>query len=273
MTALLFFFIPNVSDGSSDRSFKFNVSIPGREIVKLAELLLYKMPSTLDTYSNFNVTVNISDIYSGKQIASRGIAMELVGWISFVLPQRIILRWNRNPQSNAGLLLEINGPQNVSKALRFATRQINVPFQPLLVIHCSDPSSVFAEIIETTSKIKPVRRSARSVHPIHKGKCQLHKLDVHFKDLEWDKWVIVPKWYSANYCAGTCLDRYDPKLMSNHALLQLIMHQKDHGYASALCCAPDRMGSISMLLYGQPGKSTYVLKSMKDFVVKSCGCH
>jgi len=263
-----------IDNGPCDRrtggKFKFNVTIPRYEVVKFAELQLYKMPSTLDTHPNSSVTVHIVDNHSRKQIASKRLAMDTVAWISFTLPRHIILRWNRNPQSNAGISVEITD-KNMPNAVQFATGQTNPSFQPVLVVHCSDPST-FLEKMNISGGMKPTSRRVRSRRSSHAGKCQIRKLAVQFKDLGWDKWVIAPSMYSANYCTGTCLDLYDTKLMSDHALIQLLMHQKDPRGVHPPCCVPSNMASISMLYYGQPGESTYVLKTMDDFVVKSCAC-
>lgn len=270
-TDILFF---NVLDGSSDRNFKFNVTIPEREIVRFAELQLYKVPSTFDTHPNSTATVQITDIHSGKQIASQRVTMETIGWMSFAIPRYIILRWDHRPQRNAGVSVKITAGQNVSSAFRFATRQTNFTLQAILVVHCSnlDRASAFEAMNIPLGKMPMHRRGTRSVHSNHAGKCQIHHLDVYFKDLGWDDWVIAPKMYSAYYCAGTCLESNDFKHMSYHAWIQLQVHQKEPRHAHAPCCAPKHMSSISMLYYGRPGQSTYVLKKMEDFVVKSCIC-
>lgn len=238
--------------------------------MKSAKLLLYKYPSNHASYSRSSLLVTIHDIYSGREIASKLVAIQTVGWISFELPRGIILRWNRKPQTNAGVSVRIAGsPRLTINAIRFATRQKNATFQPLIVAYCSVTSSLFAALQRST--VKRVPRDHRSDQSSHKGKCGLQKLNINFKDLGWDKWVIAPKQYSASYCAGTCLDRYD-NTQSNHALIQLMMHQETPGYANAPCCAPTQMAPISMLYYGGPGESTYVLKQMKDWVVTACGC-
>ena len=239
--------------------------------MNFAELGLYKIPSAFQTPPNSTITIHIVDIYSGIQIASQRVATKTIDWISFAIPRRIIHRWNRNPLSNAGIFVKVN-ERNMSNAVRFATRQTNATFQPILVVHCIDSWSLFSKGGVFPSGIKPVHRITRSVHASHAGKCQIHNLTVYFKDLGWDKWVIAPKMYSANYCAGTCLDLYDTKRMSHHAFVQLLVHQRNSSYAHAPCCAPSHMSSISILYIGEPGESNFVLKTMKNFVVRSCVC-
>ena len=261
--------------GLSDRSFKFNVTIKKTEVLKFAELELYKLPSTLDASSNSTVTIQIDDIYNCKRVSSHLVSMETTGWINFTIPLDIIRRWKRNPASNAGLAVNIN-ESNMAPAIRFATRQTHPSLQLLLLLHCINtenrlPDEVLNVPIEATAQ----QRKPRSViaSHTHTGPCRRRHQIIHFKDLGWDDWVIFPRMYSAYLCAGACQIPDVKKLKTNHARLQLFLSQQDSDLADAPCCVPDQLGSISMLYYGGPGESTYVLKEMNDFVVKSCGCH
>lgn len=244
-----------------------------KSVPRFAELQLYKLPCKLDANLNSTVTIHIADIHTGKRLSFRRVSMETIGWISFTLPLDIIRRWDRNPASNAGLAVQIT-KSNASSLVRFATKQTNSSLQALLVVYCSGSGPSFHEAINMSSRINPPRRSPRSVHehPSHKGACRRHKLNVHFKDLGWDKWVIAPKMYSAYYCAGTCHDLDVSKLKTNHATIQLFLSQQDSALTDAPCCVPNHLGSISMLFYGRPGESTYILRKMNDFVVQTCAC-
>lgn len=267
LTPRLFVIFP---DGCNDRIFKFNIHLLWREHVKFVELGLYKIPSTFKTPPNSTATIQIIDIKSANQIASQRVNIEIVGWITFVLPRHVVKRWNRKPHSNAGISVKVT-EQGLSRAVTFATRLTNATLQAILVVHCGDPQANFPEGRSFSPKIKPPRRSVRSKHSNHARKCQIHNLTVYFTDLGWDKWIIVPQMYSANYCAGTCLDRFNNK-MSNHALVQLLVHQTHPDLAHAPCCVPKHMTSISILYRGGPGESTFVLKKVDDVVTKSCAC-
>ena len=260
-----------LTGGVSDRSFKFNVTIKKAKVLRFAELQLYKLSSTLDANPNSTVTIHIEDIYSGKRVSSQRVSMETTGWISFTIPLDIIRRWDRNPVSNAGLAVQIN-ESNIAPAIRFATRQTDPSLQLLLLLHCSDTGPSFPKVLNVSSKETPQQRSPRSVHSNHAGPCRRRNLVIHFKDLGWDDWVIAPRMYSAYHCVGTCQTPDVNKMKTNHARLQLFLSQQDSDLADAPCCVPDQLGSISMLYYGGPGESTYVLKQMNDFVVKSCAC-
>lgn len=260
-----------LTGGFSDRNFKFNVTIKEAKVLRFAELQLYKLPSTLGANPNSTVTIHIEDIYSGKQVSSQRVSMETTGWISFTIPLDIVRRWDRNPANNAGLAVQIN-ESNIAPTIRFAMRQTDPSLQLLLLLHCSDTSASFPEVLNVSSKATPQQRKPRSVHSSRSGPCRRRNLIIHFKDLGWDDWVIAPRMYSAYHCAGKCQIPDVKKVKTNHARLQLFLSQQDSDLAEAPCCVPDQLGSISMLYHGGLGESTYVLKQMNDFVVKSCAC-
>lgn len=261
-----------LTGGLSDRNFKFNVTIKKTKVLRFAELELYKLPSTLDENANSTVNIQIEDIYSGKRVSSQPVSMETTGWISFTIPLDIIRRWDRNPASNAGLAVHIN-ESNMAPAIRFATRQTDPSLQLLLLLHCSDTENRFLEVLNVSFQATLQQRHPRSVLASHTGPCRRLDQIIHFKDLGWDDWVIAPRMFSAYHCAGACQIPDVNKMKTNHARLQLFLSQQDSDLAAAPCCVPDKLGSISMLYHGGPGESTYVLKQMNDFVVKSCGCH
>ena len=261
-----FSFFLNLVDGSSDRIFKFNISIPRQQHIKFVELAIHKLPSTQpQTSQNFTITINIIDIWNSSLLATQKVTMGTTGWISFPLRKSTIRRWNRYPHRNAGISVQVS---DMSSSVHFSTRQTNATFEPILVVHCKDPESFHP--FEQNSH--HAHRTGRSVHSGFAGKCQIHNLTIYFKDLGWDEWFIAPKMYSANYCRGTCLDRYNTQMMSNHALVQLLVHEKEPGRAHAPCCVPNNMSALSVLYFGGPGKSTYVLKTVDDFAVQSCAC-
>ena len=187
------------------------------------------------------------------------------------MPLEIVRRWDRNPASNTGITVQVT-ESSLAPSIRFATSQTDPNLQVLFLLHYSDLGFKLplpTPTINTTFNALPRNRSPRSVHPNHRGPCQRHKLDVYFKDLGWDEWVIAPKMYSAYYCAGKC-DISNMK--TNHAGVQMFLSQNEPELTDAPCCTTEQLGSISMLFYGRPGESTYVLQDMKEFVVETCGC-
>lgn len=250
---------------------KFNVTIKRTKVLRYAELRLYKLPSTLDANLNSTATVHINDAYSGKRLSTQRVSIATTGWIGFSLPLDMIRRWDRNPASNTGLAVQIT-ESSMAPSIRFATRQTNPNMQLLLLLHCDELGSSFPRPTDTPLNTTPAQRRPRSVHSDYKGPCKRHKLNVNFKDLGWEGWVIAPKMYSAYYCAGTC-QAHNSKMKTNHARIQLFLSQHDSDLANAPCCVPDQLDSIDMLFHGRSGESAYVLREMNEFVVQSCACY
>ncbi len=50
------------------------------------------------------------------------------------------------------------------------------------------------------------RRSAsvRPCVPKDYGQCCLHEVHINFSQVEWNKWILHPEEYQANYCSGNC---------------------------------------------------------------------
>ncbi|KAJ8898335.1 hypothetical protein PR048_003695 [Dryococelus australis] len=70
-------------------------------------------------------------------------------------------------------------------------------------------------------------------------RCCRYPLTIDFEQFEWD-WIIAPKTYEANYCAGDCpyvfLQKYP------HSYIIQVTNR-------TICCAPRKMSSISMLYF------------------------
>jgi len=103
------------------------------------------------------------------------------------------------------------------------------------------------------------------------GRCALHELVLDFKAIGWHHRIIAPKQFAAHFCAGTCSFPLDTSLNpTNHALLQSLITATGAGRVPAVCCAPDRMDSLTLLYFD--GHDNVVLKSYDRMIVSSCTC-
>ncbi|XP_029981842.1 growth/differentiation factor 6-A-like [Sphaeramia orbicularis] len=104
-----------------------------------------------------------------------------------------------------------------------------------------------------------------------KPRCSRKALNVSFKDLGWDDWIIAPQNYEANHCDGVCdfplRSHLEP---TNHAVIQTLMNSLDPGISPPSCCIPSRLSPIS-ILYVDSGNNV-VYKQYEDMVVESCAC-
>ncbi|XP_042313609.1 growth/differentiation factor 7 [Sceloporus undulatus] len=104
-----------------------------------------------------------------------------------------------------------------------------------------------------------------------RSRCSRKGLQVNFKALGWDDWIIAPLDYEAFHCEGACefplRSHLEP---TNHAIIQTLMHSMDPEAAPPSCCVPAKLSPIS-ILYIDAGNNV-VYKQYEDMVVEACGC-
>ncbi|XP_061520939.1 growth/differentiation factor 6-B [Phycodurus eques] len=118
------------------------------------------------------------------------------------------------------------------------------------------------------------RRTAASGgrHAARSGsRCAKKPLRVNFRELGWDGWIIAPLDYEAFRCEGACdfplRSHLEP---TNHAVIQTLMNSVSPGHAPPSCCAPAKLGPVS-ILYIDSGDNV-VYERYEDMVVEACGC-
>ena len=108
-------------------------------------------------------------------------------------------------------------------------------------------------------------------------RCCRYPLVVDFESFGWD-FVIVPRRYSAYYCAGDCPFLYYQQNAHAHVVQQQQQQQSSRsGTATAVaaagggpCCSPRRVSAISMLYYDDYMNIVY--GHLPGMVVDQCGC-
>ncbi|VDK45637.1 unnamed protein product [Anisakis simplex] len=103
-------------------------------------------------------------------------------------------------------------------------------------------------------------------------KCARRKLLVQFRDIGWEHWIIAPTSFEAHYCSGSCPFPLQKDVNpSNHAIVQSIIHTIGlNPYVPAVCCAPDKMDSLTLLYFDE--MDNVVLKNYPKMIVSSCSC-
>ncbi|KAM5193761.1 protein DVR-1-like isoform 1-T1 [Mantella aurantiaca] len=169
----------------------------------------------------------------------------------------------RDPHNNLGLALEISprkgsflaGSLDECQGIQtfLYTTLLTVTLNPL---QCK------------TSRKK---RSYGKLPLIASNICRRRLLYVEFRDVGWQKWVIAPQGFLANYCHGECPYPLTEVLNgSNHAILQTLAHSFEPDEVPLPCCVPIKMSSISMLFYDN--SDNVVLKHYENMSVDECGC-
>lgn len=95
-----------------------------------------------------------------------------------------------------------------------------------------------------------------------KNACCLENFYVNFTHIGWDKWILYPTGYNANYCRGQCdlshARYYHSTLLSKYSNL------------ISLCCSPKQMAPLKLLYIDEESKVHQ--KSIPDMIVESCDC-
>lgn len=100
--------------------------------------------------------------------------------------------------------------------------------------------------------------------------CHRESMYVDFEKIYGkEHYIIAPVGYSAFYCHGTCTFPFSNSA-SNHALLQSYKNSVNSA-VPAPCCAPTKLGKISMLYYDD--NRDVKLKYLNNSVAEKCGCH
>ncbi|NXB71796.1 GDF3 factor, partial [Donacobius atricapilla] len=190
---------------------------------------------------------------------------------SLLLSLSAALRGGRAPGRSLALLLEISasGPPGPGGALRGL---------------CSGPDAFSATSLLAVSlggqcqpgrRRRRRRRSSSSIAPSPalspSPLCKPRRLYINFRDVGWEKWIIAPQGYLANFCGGECPFPLAAELNStNHAVLQTVVHSLDPRGTPQPCCVPVRLSPISVLYYDN--SDNVVLRHYEDMVVDECGC-
>lgn len=92
--------------------------------------------------------------------------------------------------------------------------------------------------------------------------CCLERLYVNFTEIGWDKWILHPDGYYANYCRGEC-DLSHARYYHT-ALLSKVNHSID------ICCSPNKTAPLTLLYYDED--NNVKRKVLPAMIAESCDC-
>jgi len=174
------------------------------------------------------------------------IHQHLTGWHSTPLPSKLIRHINK------------------MERLRFKITCVNCDYTPFMLEN--NPPFL---------TVQTQRRSKRnnSEEECH-GKCCTNRLIVDFEAIGW-KWVLYPKQFTANYCAGDCsaksLSSRDRLKVSSHTLVLQLMFSKLNIGASGTCCVPAEESPLQIIYIDNHGVVRSNMNTIKT--IKSCKCY
>ena len=122
----------------------------------------------------------------------------------------------------------------------------------------------------------PVRKRSITCNRAGGGECAMTPFQVDFSELGWDDWIVFPKGYNANFCAGQCDDMTSSRSLKTHhsTILDSLMSTfhvskgvQMRGRGS--CCSPTKYSPLSIVyLDGY----NIVKADIPNMIVEECGC-
>ncbi|KAI5711990.1 hypothetical protein M8J76_006081 [Diaphorina citri] len=174
-------------------------------------------------------------------------------WVLFDV-KLMVAEWFKSPKSNLGIILEVTPPGEHAAIVTSGNNSNDDALVPFL---------------EMQTKDKKKRRSRRNSEGLTcteespETRCCRYPLKVDFEAFGWD-WIIAPKSYEANYCAGECQHMFMPK----YPHTQLVRYSNTT--VAGPCCAPLKTSRISMLYFDND--LNIIFGYLPDMVVDRCGC-
>ena len=138
--------------------------------------------------------------------------------------------------------------------------------RPFLVIHT-----------RVSNEEVPMRKRSIKCNKMGMGQCSVRPFHVDFAEMGWDDWILLPKEYNANYCAGQCGDMASPSSLKTHhsRILESLMstfhvskgvQTRGRGY----CCSPTKYSPLSILYIDN--FNNIVKADIPKMIVEECGC-
>ena len=144
----------------------------------------------------------------------------------------------------------------------------------LLVLYENFPPSLRWPVLPPPAE-SPDRAKRNAPMEPSSNLCRLHSWNFTMADMEWEPWVISPKYVVTNFCSGTCPE---PLMHTNlrytqNALIKSLYRAKfglqNSSVPSPACCVPIRLAPVSFLVQRN---GTVKLINLGEMVATACGC-
>lgn len=265
--------------------FNFTAKIQSNDSVKAAEFHIYKDAPKYAWMQNASFVVELSMITKAgnfiklrKQLARRVILGGKIGWEVFDVTSPVDV-W-RIPANNYGLEVSVTFPRQgfpipVDPGT-FGLVGFTGPYgqRPFIVSFFKGDPTEGELVVQASNRKRRSSFSPRKLKYANKAsstECKMRHFYVDFQEIGWSKWIVHPKGYELNYCAGECSFPLSVSHnATNHATVQVLVSLLNPDSAPPPCCAPTKLKPISVLYFDD--RQNIVLKKYHDMIVASCGC-
>lgn len=274
------------------RRLWFDVSEVSKDLsLMMAELRIYQNPEKgkwQGSGKTFVITAYTITKADGQKeleiLSSTNTSSDYQGWLELNVTGGLS-KWLMGPNENKGLYIGAHAVDRPEKEIKLddvglVNTKGDDQYQPFMVGFFSGQELVKPPRKSRTKRNAPRRnRKSEMRNPFQELKmdentknCQIRTLFIHFRDLQWQDWIVAPEGYGAYYCSGECNFPLNAHMnATNHAIVQTLVHLMQPTKVPKPCCAPTALSPISVLYYLE--EDNVVLKKYRYMVVKSCGCH
>ena len=103
--------------------------------------------------------------------------------------------------------------------------------------------------------------------------CSLREWYLDFADVGFDKWVVHPSGFQANYCSGECTEPLTSALLpaTNNAYIRSVARANlGHTNLPETKCSSLTLNSLSVIYFDE--NKTMRMKTLRDMIAFRCGC-
>lgn len=96
-------------------------------------------------------------------------------------------------------------------------------------------------------------------------------VQVNFTSLGWNDYILKPKAYKANYCAGSCVHPLSKHMNGTlHSELIAFSHILNPNKVPNPCCVPTQLVSATLVI--KPATQAIQIKAFPQMTAVECGC-
>ena len=191
-------------------------------------------------------------------VALRHLTLKTLGWQKIDITSAV-RRWFKDLREPLQLLVDCSGCSHLVQILWHGFG-FEASYRPFLVID--------TEPIQTHR----VRRRALDCTALNSQHCCRQQLRISFKELGWDKWILAPSGYDANYCTGECsvFNRTPDQMAHYHSFILEEFRKVTPLEDMIPCCAPSKWSSTSLIYFDED--LNIIKRDLPKMVVEECGC-
>nr|SCC77929.1 BMP6_SUBDO [Suberites domuncula] len=199
-------------------------------------------------------------------------------WLSFTNVTNIYQ--SKLNVSGFTLRLAMGGACSVIAPSKFGITVVKPGYQPELIGYAkgSVEEKMFADVQKhhRQKRQQALENGSGDVTDNEKYKlanCQIYDFNVSFADIGWDRYIIRPYSYRANFCAGRCDWPLDASHnTTKHSYIQSIANIRNPDLVPPPCCSPTPQELQSLPVVVREAGNNFSTRLWTEMIATSCAC-